>query len=122
MSAPPQLNRLIIYTKRIDEMVRFYAEHFGYEADNDPDDRITELRPAHGGAILMLHPMGEGRKQGQVLVKLTFDVADVEGFCAQAKEKGLVLGSIHKADGYVFANGKDPSGNAISISSRAFRI
>ncbi|HEX8049272.1 MAG TPA: VOC family protein, partial [Rhizobium sp.] len=28
---------------------------------------------------------------------------------------------LHQADGYVFANAKDPSGNPIAISSRAFR-
>jgi predicted enzyme related to lactoylglutathione lyase len=121
MTPEAPLNRLIIYTKRLDEMVQFYADHFGYSADDDPNDRITELTPAHGGAVLMLHPMSDSRKDGQVLVKLTFDVEDVAGFCERAKEKGLVFGSIHKADGYIFANAKDPSGNSISISSRAFR-
>ena len=49
------------------------------------------------------------------------DVPDVEAFCTQAAERGLPIGAVHKAGGYVFANAKDPAGNAISISSRAYR-
>jgi hypothetical protein len=49
-----------------------------------------------------------------------FDVEDVETFCATAKENGLNFGTIHRADGYVFANAKDPSGNSVQVSSRAF--
>ena len=69
----------------------------------------------------MLHPLGRGRKGGQSVVKLVFDVPDVEGFCARAAERGLAFGAMHKADGYVFANARDPAGNSISVSSRAYR-
>ena len=31
------------------------------------------------------------------------------------------LGAIHQANGYQFANAKDPDKNSVSISSRAFR-
>ena len=68
-----------------------------------------------GGARLLIHPASKGQKLGQVLVKLVFDVADVPGFCAAAARDGLRFGPIHQADGYAFANAKDPSGNAISI-------
>jgi predicted enzyme related to lactoylglutathione lyase len=54
------------------------------------------------------------------MVKLVFDVEDVEAFCAQARARGLKFGALHKGDEYVFANAKDPSGNSISVSSRAF--
>ena len=67
------------------------------------------------------HPLGRGRRSGQTVVKLVFDVRDVETFCADASRKGLLFGKTHKADGYVFANAKDPAGNSISVSSRAFR-
>jgi hypothetical protein len=64
--------------------------------------------------------MSEGRKQGQALIKLVFDVEDVDGFCRASKDLGLEFGSIHHADGYSFANAKDPAQNSISVSSRAF--
>ncbi|CTQ54386.1 hypothetical protein LP7551_02919 [Roseibium album] len=70
----------------------------------------------------MLHKAGKGQKLGQVLVKLVFDVEDIPGFCKDAQSKGLNFGSIHEADGYTFANAKDPDGNSIQISSRAFRV
>ena len=69
----------------------------------------------------MLHPLGRGRKSGQTIAKLIFDVPDVGAFCTRAAEHGLPFGAVHKADGYVFANARDPAGNAISISSRAYR-
>lgn len=115
-----QLGRVIIYTKRLDEVEAFYCTHFGYTALRIEGDRIVELVPRVGGAHIMLHPMGEGRKEGQTLVKLVFDVENVPAFCAAAKERGLVFGSIHKADGYLFANAKDPAKNSVQVSSRAF--
>jgi hypothetical protein len=33
----------------------------------------------------------------------------------------LKFGAIWKGDGYEFANARDPDGNSISISSRAFQ-
>jgi len=68
----------------------------------------------------MLHPMSDGRKEGQTLVKLVFDVPDVAAFCSSAAARGLVFGSIHHAEGYSFANVKDPAKNSVSVSSRAF--
>ncbi|NVO57268.1 VOC family protein [Rhodobacteraceae bacterium B1Z28] len=116
----PAITRLILYTKRIDEMVRFYETHFGYTAHRIEGDRIIELKPCSGGVHLLLHPAGKAAREGQAVVKLVFDVPDVPAFCAQALKQGLVFGAIHKADGYQFANAKDPSRNSISVSSRAF--
>ncbi|WP_377186257.1 VOC family protein [Ruegeria meonggei] len=83
-------------------------------------DRIVELVPVSGGAHLLLHPAGKAAREGQAAVKLVFDVVDVAGFCDHARQQGLKFGPIHKVDGYVFANAKDPSKNSISVSSRAF--
>lgn len=69
----------------------------------------------------MLHPAAKSQKVGQAAVKLVFDVEDVEGFVAAAGKQGLAFGVRHKGDGYVFANARDPDGNPISVSSRAFR-
>jgi predicted enzyme related to lactoylglutathione lyase len=114
------LGRVIIYTKRIPEMAAFYEKHFGFQVVEQPSDRIVELRPRGSGASLLLHPAAKGQKEGQVIVKLVFDVEDIAAFCRIALTNGLLFGPIHQADGYEFANAKDPSGNSISISSRAF--
>ena len=115
------LGRIILYTKRIDAVAEFYVKHFGYDILRLDGDRIVELiAPAQGGMNIMLHPMSPGRKEGQTLAKLVFDVEDVPGFCAAAAKRGLTFGPIHQADGYCFANAKDPAKNSISVSSRAF--
>ncbi|WP_430472666.1 VOC family protein [Thalassospira lucentensis] len=113
-------NRIIIYSKKIDAMVQFYSDHFDYQVFTKPDDRIVELRRNDGGMILMLHPAGKGQKEGQSLIKLVFDVSNVEAFRQKLIDGGLDIGPIHQADQYQFANFKDPSGNSVSISSRAY--
>lgn len=114
------LGRLVIYSKRIPEMVAFYREHFGFEVIERAGDRIVELRPASGGCSLLLHPASKGQREGQRAVKLVFDVKDVAEFCRSAATRGLDFGPIHQADGYCFANATDPSDNPISVSSRAY--
>jgi predicted enzyme related to lactoylglutathione lyase len=118
---PAPLNRVLLYVKDIDAVAQFYTRHFGYVRQDDPDDRITELVPQTGGVRIMLHPAAKSGRTGQTQVKLVFDVADVTGFCDQTARDGLVWGPVHRADGYEFANAKDPAHNSISVSSRAFR-
>lgn len=113
-------NRLILYVRDIEAVAAFYESHFGYQAKRLPDDRITELVASDGSANLLLHPLGRGRKAGQTLVKLVFDTPNVAEFCKEAAARGLDFGTIHDAGGYHFANAKDPAGNSISVSSRAF--
>ena len=47
-------------------------------------------------------------------------MADVDEFRTRAAERGLEFGAIHRGDGYVFANARNPAGNSISVSSRGF--
>lgn len=114
------INRIIIYTKNLPEMVEFYTKFFEFEVLNLPEDRLIELVSKNGGARLLLHPASKGQKDGQVLVKLVFDVEDVRAACAELKNKGLDMGPIQRGEGYEFANCKDPSKNSIQLSSRAF--
>lgn len=115
------LSRIILYAKDMEQTIAFYETHFGYKAKRDKNDRIVELAAADGGANLMIHQAGRAQKAGQSQVKLVFDVEDVEAFCAECAKRGLVFSVIHKAEGYVFANARDPDKNPISVSSRAFR-
>ena len=90
------LGRVVIYAKDIEAMVVFYTQTFGFEVLRDPADRIVELRHPEGGAVINLHPAAKSQKMGQVLVKLVFDVQDVEAFVAQHSG----FGSIHRVSGY----------------------
>lgn len=66
----------------------------------------------------MLHKAGKAQKIGQSTVKLVFNVEKVEDFCTSAEVEGLSFGPVHQADGYQFANAKDPDGNSIQVTSR----
>ena len=115
------LNRLLLYAQDVAETARFYQKHFDFKAFQIPGDRIIELVSPDGGARIMIHAAAKGQKKGQSSIKLVFDVADVEAFCSRCAENGLKFGPVHRADGYSFANAKDPNLNSISVSSRAFR-
>ncbi len=116
----PSLSRILLYVKDVQITCAFYTRHFGFECKLQSDDRIAELISPHGGAILMVHKAAKSVKTGQVTVKLVFDIEDIEAFKAQCAQQGLEFASSHRADGYSFANAKDPDGNSISISSRSF--
>ena len=115
------LNRVVLYVRSVEDSAAFYERFFGFEPQRQDGDRIVELKHPQGGVSLMLHPASKGQQIGQVLVKLVFDVEEVEAFCAATASQGLVFGPIHQADGYQFANARDPSENPVSVSSRAFR-
>ena len=117
----PILARILLYVTDIDATVDFYTCHFGFRLAPATDDGITELLSPDGGMIVMLHRAAKSQKIGQSCVKLVFNVEDVVGFCAQARVDGLDFGVVHHAQGYCFANARDPSHNPISVSSRAFR-
>jgi catechol 2,3-dioxygenase-like lactoylglutathione lyase family enzyme len=115
------LNRVVIYSKNPRKMAEFYVRHFLFVAEPDPDGRMINLIPSTGGARITLHPSARAQRMGQVLVKLSFDARDVAAFIEKAAIDGLIFGKIWQADGYEFANAKDPDGNSIQVSSRAFR-
>jgi predicted enzyme related to lactoylglutathione lyase len=118
---PPALNRLILYARDVEATIAFYERHFGFEALRLPGDRIVELVSQSGGANIMVHAAAKGVKTGQVTVKLVFDVEDVSDFCERRARDGLRFGAEHPANGYSYANAKDPCGNNIQVTSRAFR-
>lgn len=99
----------------------FYRDHFGLETSGEVVEGLIELHATHGGASILIHQAAKSVKLGQVGVKLCFQVEDVAVFAASAAQRGLAFGTVHQANGYQFANAKDPDNNSVSISSRAFR-
>jgi predicted enzyme related to lactoylglutathione lyase len=115
------LATVLIYARDMERTAAFYARFFGFQIARDPDGRLFELTSPDGGARIAIHQAAKSVKLGQVGVKLVFAVPDVDVFKREAAAKGLMFGATHQADGYAFANAKDPDKNSISISSRAFR-
>ncbi|MFD1123702.1 VOC family protein [Methylophilus flavus] len=115
------LGTIIIYARDIPKTVAFYRDHFGFETTGEVVEGLVELRARNGGANILVHQAAKSVKLGQVGVKLSFHVHDVGQFVQASQGQGLKFGTIHQANGYSFANAKDPYNNSISISSRAFR-
>lgn len=115
------LNTIMIYAKDMKRTAAFYQEHFGLQTTGNVIEGLIELTSQPSGTTLLIHQAAKSLKLGQASVKLVFSVQDVEGFKIQSAERGLVFGSTHQANGYAFANAKDPDKNTVSISSRAFR-
>ena len=99
----------------------FYSRHFGLQTTGQVAEGLIELRATDGGAGILIHQAAKSIKLGQVGVKLSFHVEDVASFAEAAAKRGLKFGAIHEANGYQYANAKDPDKNSVSISSRAFR-
>lgn len=115
------LGTVIIYARDTKKTAAFYSEHFGFKTTGEVIEGLIELHGNDGGAGILVHQAAKSVKLGQVGVKLSFHVEDVEAFVVAAAERGLKFGAVHKANGYQFANAKDPDKNSISISSRSFR-
>lgn len=117
-----QLGTVIIYARDMKRTASFYSKHFGFKAAGEVIEGLIELQAPGGGADILIHQAARSVKLGQVGVKLSFHVRDVEAFVAEAKKCGLKFGAVHQANGYSFANAKDLDKNSISISSRSFRV
>ena len=117
----PPLGTIILYARDMQKTAAFYRDHFGFDTSGEVREGLIELRATGGGAGILIHQAAKSVKLGQVGVKLSFHVQDIERFMAAAASKGLMFGAVHAANGYQFANTKDPDGNSVSISSRAFR-
>ena len=115
------LGTVIIYARDMQKTARFYAKHFGFETSGEVIEGLIELSAPNGGADILIHQAATSSKLGQVGVKLSFHVQDLQAFIAEAAANGLKFGTVHTANGYSFANAKDPDKNSVSISSRSFR-
>ena len=117
-----RLGTLIIYARDMKRTALFYSKHFGFETTGEVIEGLIELQAPGSGACILIHQAAKSIKLGQAGVKLSFHVREVELFAAEAAKNGLKFGAVHRANGYSYANAKDPDKNSISISSRAFGV
>ena len=115
------LNTIMIYAKDMHRTAEFYQKFFGFKSSGYIVEGLIELTLEKSGVKILIHQAAKSVKLGQVAVKLVFSVQDVEAFKKSSAERGLMFGATHAANGYTFANAKDPDNNSVSISSRAFR-
>ena len=117
----PVLNVIMIYAKDMKKSAAFYQTFFGFVSTGIVVEGLIELTSPNGGANILIHQAAKSLKLVHVGVKLVFAIQDVEGFKRKSAERGLEFGSAHHANGYSFANAKDPDKNSVSISNRAYR-
>ena len=121
MSIGPHLNVILIYARDMQRTAEFYQRFFGFSSTGKAIEGLIELQSPSGGANILVHQAAKSVKLGQVGVKLVFSVPDVDAFKQKCASLGLEFGATHRANGYSFANAKDPDKNSVSISSRAYR-
>jgi predicted enzyme related to lactoylglutathione lyase len=96
----------------------FYQQQFEFDTSGEVVEGLIALSALAGGASMLIHQTAKSVELGQVGVKLSFAVEDVEALKASAAARGLVFCATHLAHGYAFENANDPDKNSISISSR----
>ena len=121
MCALASITRIILYVKDIPRVSAFYQKHFGFYLLPLPEQGWTELVSTNGITLSLLQ-LGKGQKAGQSCVKLVFDVEDVATAKTEHGQAGLAFGPTHQAEGYEFANARDPAQNLIQISNRRFKL
>lgn len=114
----PPISRVILYVHNMPDISRFYQTHFGFQEEHITETDLIHLTSPSGGCAITLLQAGKGQKRGQSLVKLVFDVEDVEAFKQESARRGLHFGATHHGPDYAFANVRDPAKNLIQISSR----
>ena len=109
--------RVILYVRDVPKVAAFYERFFGMKPLPGAKDGWLELTCPSGGCAIALHQAAKSQKSGAAM-KLVFAVKDVQAFVRESEKEGLHFGAVHSADGFEFANAKDPAGNSISVSSR----
>ena len=108
-----ELRRVILFTRNIEAMSRFYGEVLGLALANS-ESGWKEYRT--GACAIALHE-GES-KIGNRPPKLAFYAADVAATRAALVRRGVKMGKTLSAAKHDMCDGKDPDGNAFQISSR----
>ena len=115
------LSTIILYARDMQKSAEFYRKHFGFKTTSVVVEGLIKLSAVDGGTSIFIRQAAKSAKLGQVGVKLSFHVANIGAFKAQAAAQGLKFGATHQANGYAFANARDPDKNSVSISRCAFR-
>jgi catechol 2,3-dioxygenase-like lactoylglutathione lyase family enzyme len=108
-----ELRRVILFTRNLEPMGRFYGEVLGLELANSE----AGWREYRAGAIVVALHEGES-KIGKRPPKLAFYAADVAAVRAVLIRRGATMGKVLSTASFDLCDGKDPDGNAFQISSR----
>jgi catechol 2,3-dioxygenase-like lactoylglutathione lyase family enzyme len=107
-----EVARIILFTKRMDEMTWFYRDVLGLEIVRDQEN----WREFDGGAVrIALHsgPPSPGARGP----KVAFKIEDVPAAREELNKRGAKFGPVKKAE-FTLCDATDPDGNHVQLSNR----
>jgi catechol 2,3-dioxygenase-like lactoylglutathione lyase family enzyme len=108
------LKRVIIFTRRMDEMAKFYRDVIGLKPLTD-EAEWKEFQA--GGCNLALHKGSSS--VGAHPPKMVFFARDVAAARSELLRRGATLGKMKSGAGPDMCDGRDPDGNPFQISNRS---
>lgn len=106
------LRRVILFTRRMEEMTAFYRDVIGlWPLADEPKWKDFDA----GGMRLSLHA-GE---PGVGKTKIAFFTDDVRGAREELVKRGAKLKEVISGEGLDLCDGTDPDGNVFQLSNRA---
>lgn len=108
-----EIRRIILFTSDMAAMSRFYRDVLGLKPLSDEDG----WKEFDAGACKIALHRGKAAP-GSRSPKIAFYATDVAATRAALVRRGATLGKIMSGRDIDFCDGKDPDGNAFTISSR----
>ncbi len=111
------VRRVILFVQDVQAMGAFYRDALGLTLKPSPDDPKAWLEFEAGACSIALHDGGVPNTSHRA-PKIGFYVSDVNAARAVLVARGVKMGCVQSGDFHQFCDGKDPEGNAFSVTSR----
>jgi predicted enzyme related to lactoylglutathione lyase len=111
------LKRVILFSRNVPRLARFYQEVFNLEAKGGPADKDW-IELAAGECSLALHK-GAPPAAPRGVPKIVFWSEDVEKTREELVRKGARMGRVSAFGDLRLCDGRDPEGNVFQVSNRS---
>lgn len=113
-----RLAQAILFANDLGAMKAFYRDALGLQIIEDDPGYV---RLDSGGAVLMLHKLGEPPSPSPRMdsfIKLCFKSDDVPAAREALVARGVTMRELHRYGPITFCDGVDPEGNIFQITTR----
>ena len=121
MNLKLKLTRIIIFTRNMEKMTRFYRDQLGLAALVDKEYDPSDWIEFDAGVTRIALHKGHGKSAGKAGIcaqKIVFYAKDVAATRAELLKKKVKMGDVKIFEKLVMCDGFDPDGNKIQISNR----
>lgn len=114
----PAFNHAMLYVRSLDRALQFYVDGLGFRLVDELEG-YGRLRAARGDSTIALHLTESRARPSSSTIRLYFEVADIERYCARLEAKGIRFTAPveRKSWGWKHAYLTDPDGHELSIYS-----